>query len=340
MARPIRIHVAGGWYHVTARGQRRERIFDGDGDCQRFLELVGEMRSRYRIGIRAYCLMPNHYHLLVSAPEANLNRAVHWLNVSYSRWINIRRKQVGPVFQGRYHAVLLEKGYGLAVSGYIHKNPVSVSELGLGKRMKTIEGKGLVGRPSVEMLRKRVEAVRGYRWSSYRAYARYERAPEWLDHGAVLAMVKGGEEGYRKLLEDQILQGEDAGLGSRVRWGLVLGSERFARKVRGRIRVSRNSQGQREMKRRRSFGEIVLFVEELKGEKREKFWNRYGDWGRDLVLWGGRMYGGLTLVELGRDAGGMDGSAVSMATLRVVKRAARDRTLRKAMKGLKTLCEK
>ena len=79
MARPLRIHVAGGWYHVTDRGQRRDRIFDGDRDCRRFLELVAEVRSRFRVRIRAYCLMPNHYHLLVSTPEANLSRAMHWL---------------------------------------------------------------------------------------------------------------------------------------------------------------------------------------------------------------------------------------------------------------------
>ena len=127
MARPLRINVAGGWYHVTARGQRRDKIFDEGPDYRRFLELVAEMRLRYRVRIRAYCLMPNHYHVLVSTPEGNLSRAMHWLNVSYSRWVNTQRGQVGPVFQGRFQAVLLESGYALAVSRYIHMNPVSVS---------------------------------------------------------------------------------------------------------------------------------------------------------------------------------------------------------------------
>jgi hypothetical protein len=284
--------------------------------------------------------MPNHYHLLVSTPEANLSRAMHWLNVSYSRWINTNRGQVGPVFQGRYHGILLETGYGLAVSRYIHMNPVAVSELGLGKRRKAAEGQGLTGRPSPEALRKRVETVRRHPWSSYRAYAGYEKPPEWLDRGAVLAMVKGGESGYRQLLEDQILQGEDEGLGSRVRWGLVLGGERFARKVRGKIRVSRNSLGRGELKERRSFAEIVRFVEGIKREKRARFWDRHGDWGRDLVLWGARVYGGLTLSKLGHEAGGMDYSAVSMATARVVALAAKNRPLRKAMRILKTKCER
>ena len=123
MARPLRINVAGGWYHVTARGQRRERIFGAKADYRRFLKLVAEMRERYRVRVMAYCLMPNHYHLLVSTPEANLSRAVQWLNVSYSRWLNGRRADVGPVFQGRFHAVLVENSYGLALSHYIHMNP-------------------------------------------------------------------------------------------------------------------------------------------------------------------------------------------------------------------------
>lgn len=340
MARPLRIHVAGGWYHVTARGQRRDRIFDREGDYKRFLGLVGEMSVRYRVGIRAYCLMPNHYHLLVSTPDANLNRAMHWLNVSYSRWLNTRRGQVGPVFQGRYHAVLLESGYGLSVSQYIHMNPVSVSDMGLGKRTKAAEGQGLMGQPSPRLLTERVETVRRYPWSSYRAYAGYEKPLEWLDRGAVLAMVKGGETGYRNLLEGRILQGEKEELGSRVRWGLVLGSERFARKVRGKIQVYRNSEGRSTLRERRTLGEIVRFVEGIKREKKEGFWSRHGDWGRDLVLWAARIYGGLTLAELGREAGGMDYTAVSMATTRIVSRAANDRALRKAMTHLRALCEK
>jgi REP element-mobilizing transposase RayT len=340
MARPLRIQVAGGWYHVTARGQRRDVIFDDAGDYRKFLDMVADMRTRYRVRIRAYCLMPNHYHLLVSTPDGNLSQAMHWLNVSYSRWVNTRRRQVGPVFQGRYHAVLLETGYGLAVSSYVHMNPVWVCEMGLGKRRKAAEGQGLVGRPAPEELKKRVETLRTFRWSSYGAYAGYEKSPPWLDRGAVLAMVKGGEAGYRELVEEQILQKEEENLGSRIRWGLVLGGAKFARKVRGKIRIARESVGRGELKERRTFEEIVQMVEGIKREKRTAFWDRYGDWGRDLVLWGARMYGGLTLAELGREAGGMDYSAVSMATVRVVQMAKKDRSLRQAMAVLKTKCEK
>lgn len=339
MARPLRVHVAGGWYHVTARGQRRDEIFESDRDYLKFLELVAGMRERYRVRVRAYCLMPNHYHLLLSTPDANLNRAMHWLNVSFSRYVNTVRRQVGPVFQGRYHAVLLETGYGFAVSRYIHMNPVSVNELGLGKRMKAAEAQGLGGRPDPETHKKRIETLRQYRWSSYRAYAGYEKAPEWLDRGALLALVKGTEAGYRKCFEEQILQGDVEPLGTKVRWGLVLGSERFARKVRGKIRIYRDSQGRGELRERRSFQDIVRFVEGIKQEKKDRFWTRHGDWGRDLVLWGARVYGGYMLSELGKEAGGLDYTAVSMATSRLVLRSKKDGKLRKAMSELKTKCE-
>jgi len=110
--------------------------------------------------------------------------------------------------------------------------------------------------------------------------------------------------------------------------------------VRGKIRIDRESLGRGELKERRSFAEIVKWVERLKGEKWELFRDRHNDWGRDLALWGGRLYGGLTLAELGREAGGLDYATVAVATARLVKKAKKDRVLRKAMATLKAKCEK
>ena len=82
MARPLRIGLAGGRYHVTARGNERREIFRDDRDCQRFLELLAALPERFGVRLHAYVLMPNHYHLLLETPEANLSRTVQWLNVS------------------------------------------------------------------------------------------------------------------------------------------------------------------------------------------------------------------------------------------------------------------
>ena len=81
MTRPLRINLAGGWYHVTARGNNRQTIYADDRDRQHFLDLVGKMVERYRVRLHAYVLMTNHYHLLVETPEANVSQAIQWLNV-------------------------------------------------------------------------------------------------------------------------------------------------------------------------------------------------------------------------------------------------------------------
>ena len=83
MARPLRINVAGGWYHITARGNNRQAIFVDKRDREHFLELLEEMGARFDVRIHAYVLMDNHYHLLITTPQANASRAVQWLNVSY-----------------------------------------------------------------------------------------------------------------------------------------------------------------------------------------------------------------------------------------------------------------
>ena len=94
MARPLRIQVADGWYHMTARGIDRKAVFRDDADRSHFLELLEDMVGRYRVSLHAYVLMDNHYHLLIQTPQANGSAAMQWLNVSYSVWFNRTRPAV------------------------------------------------------------------------------------------------------------------------------------------------------------------------------------------------------------------------------------------------------
>ncbi|MCX6991560.1 MAG: transposase, partial [Kiritimatiellaeota bacterium] len=161
MARPLRIDIADGWYHITNRGIDRQRIFDDDRDCGHFLELLGEMHERYAARIHAYVLMGNHYHLLIQTPEANASRAIQWLNVSYSLWYNCRHNRVGPLFQGRFKSVLIE-GEGawvLEALFYLHLNPVRVRGLGLDKAGRRLEGRGLQA-AGAEQVQARLEQLR------------------------------------------------------------------------------------------------------------------------------------------------------------------------------------
>ena len=340
MARHVRIRVMGGWYHVFSRGHNRERIFADRGDYIHFLELVEVMRERFRVRVYAYCLMPNHYHLLISTPEGNVSWAVQWLNGSYGIWYNRRHDREGHLFGERFKAVLVEgSGWGLEVSVYIHMNPVATERMGLGKIQRSAQRQGLSRPPTRVELERRLKALREYEWSSYAGYAGYSRSASWLDRGCLLARAgKEGEELYRELVEGRISQGEDEGLKAKIRWGLVLGTERFARKVRGRIKINREHEGQAGLKRRKSFDEIVKMVERIKREKWVEFRDRYDDWGRDLVMWAGRRYGGMKLSELGRQAGGLDYSAVAMGVRRVELRAGKDRKLRAGMHRIKKEC--
>ncbi|MDY7075923.1 MAG: transposase, partial [Chloroflexota bacterium] len=125
MARPLRIEFAGALYHVTSRGDAQEDIYRGDDDRLRFLDVVGEIGDRFGWVVHAYCLMDNHYHLLVETPNANLSKAMRQLNGVYTQAFNRSHGRVGHVFQGRYKAILVQKEtYLLELARYIVLNPV------------------------------------------------------------------------------------------------------------------------------------------------------------------------------------------------------------------------
>jgi putative transposase len=113
---------------LTARGNERRPIFRDDRDRQRFCELLAELVDRVRL--HAYVLMDNHYHLILELRESNLSRAAQWLNLSYSVWFNRRHERSGHLFQGRFKSVIVSpQEWGLALSRYVHLNPVRVDGL-------------------------------------------------------------------------------------------------------------------------------------------------------------------------------------------------------------------
>jgi REP element-mobilizing transposase RayT len=125
MPRPLRIEYENAYYHVMNRGRGRQRIFHGDDYYSAFLQTLEEAHQRYRIQILCYCLMGNHYHLLLKTPEANLGRAMRHINGLYTQRYNRLRKIDGPLFRGRYKAILVEEdSYQLQLSRYIHRNPI------------------------------------------------------------------------------------------------------------------------------------------------------------------------------------------------------------------------
>ena len=189
MARPIRIERPGAWYHITARGNDRQRIFTKDAERRHFCALRGQMVGQFNLWSHAYVLMDNHYHLLVELREGNLSRALQWLNASYSVWFNRRQRRCGHLFQGRYKAVILDpQEWALGLSRYIHLNPVRTDQLGLSKREQQRIRAGASEAPQPALIRERIGQLRRYRWSSYRAYIALDKAPPWLEQQAVLRM--------------------------------------------------------------------------------------------------------------------------------------------------------
>jgi len=263
---------------------------------------LAEVTERFRIEVHAYVLMSNHYHLLIRTPEANASRAIQWLNQSYAQWWNPRHQMTRQVFGGRFKGILVEGGvWALPLSLYLHYNPVAVKGLQMGKSGEAAEGRGLV-KATPEVIAARLETLRRYRWSSYPGYAGYEPVPDWLTTEAVLRAA-GGRLAYRELAEGRLRQGERERPWSQLKWGTVLGRERFAAAMRQRLKIGRETPGRRGLAARTTWAEVVAAVERVKGERWAVFRDRRGDWGRDLALAVARRSTGLTLRELGARAG-------------------------------------
>ena len=125
MARPLRIEFPGALYHVTARGDKKAAIYNDNDDREQFLSILKDVCRRFNWIIHSYCLMDNHYHLLVETPEGNLSLGMRQLNGVYTQRFNRKHHQVGHVFQGRFKAIIVEKeSYLLELARYIVLNPV------------------------------------------------------------------------------------------------------------------------------------------------------------------------------------------------------------------------
>jgi len=332
MARPLRIDVKDGWYHITARGIERRAIFRDKRDYGHFLELVGEMAERSGVKVHVYALMGNHYHLLIQTPEANASRAIQWLNVSYSVWFNLRHNRVGHVFQGRFGSVLVDDSGSWAQleSVYIHLNPVRLKRLGLDKGGREAEGKGFK-EASASEIKERLEVLRSYEWSSYRAYAGYAAKPEWLTTEDILRRG-GGREEYRRYVESYIRQGREEELVEKLRARVVIGATGFVEKSKRLLKkISREQPDRRVFSARIDFNEIVSVVEKISGEKWKDFAERYGNHLRDMVLYIARKRSGLTLPAIGEKAGGLDYKTVGKAVGRFQVRLGKDQNIRRQL---------
>jgi putative transposase len=176
MARPLRITYPGAIYHIINRGCRRDKIFRRIADREEFLSRLTAASSKYGIIVHGYCLMDNHFHLLVETPNENLSAFMQLLQCGYANWFKVRYKLVGPLFQSRFKSVLVEdESYLVTLSAYIHLNPVRVK---------------IINNPE------------SYKWSSCGIYLRNEKT-ELVDPSMVLEYA-GGVDNYKFILSEMI----------------------------------------------------------------------------------------------------------------------------------------
>jgi REP element-mobilizing transposase RayT len=330
MARPLRVDIEDGVYHVISRGTERCALFRGDADYLHFLDRLAEMQRRFSLSVYAYVLMNNHFHLIVCTPHANLSQAVQWLKVSYSMWFNAKYKRVGPLFQGRFKGILVDPdaSWLLELSVYVHLNPVRVKRLGLGKQSKVLEDKGWKA-PSKDEARERLKVLRSFRWSSYPYYAGYKRKqPDWLDCGVVQKMTPS-MKAYRELVEHRITQGQPEDFLMQLKDRLVLGGEAFNEQIRARYEGGSDYEGLRALRHVRSWEDVVRAVETVRKEAWGEFASQRGNWGRAMVYCLARKYAGMSLREVGDAAGGIKYPAVSQMVKRLEKQMKEDAALEK-----------
>jgi len=212
MSRLLRIEFPNALYHVTARGDRREDIFEDDEDRKLFLETLGEVIRQFNWVCYAWCLMDNHYHLLIQTPDGNLSKGMRQLNGVYTQASNRRHKRVGHLFQGRFKAILVDSdAYLLELSRYVVLNPVRA-----------------------RMTRK----PDSWPWSSYRTSVGLELAPDWLAVDGLLVLFAK----RRSLAQERYAQFVLEGIKAKSPWDdlkgqVFLGDEGFVQRMQAHLQV-------------------------------------------------------------------------------------------------------
>ena len=319
MARPLRVEYPGAYYHVINRGNGGERIFKSDRDKEKFLEYLAKDNERFAINIHSYCIMTDHYHLIVETPQPNLSLAVQWLNVSYATYYNKKHRRNGHLFQGRFKAILINADeYIIQLSRYIHLNPVRA---------------------------KKVLKPGDYPWSSYLSFTGERKLQDWLETGGILSHFgkqrKRTIQNYREYVEDVDIE-EIENPNRDVTGGFILGGTNFVKWVTKKFLSSRKTQKEisqlKKLKPKLSIKKIIKAVCNEYGCSKEYIIEkgRKRNIARDMAIYLTRSNSGMTCENLGKYFGGISGTGITMRYNNVSSELARNKRLKQKEKRIRS----
>ena len=312
MTRPLRLSFENAFYHITARGNRREKIFYSSRDKEIFLKRLKETLIKYSMICYAYCLMDNHYHLFIKTNKSNLSQGIHYLNSSYANWFRNKHQIIGPLFQGRFKSILVEADhYALTLSAYIHLNPLRA---GIIKQLEE------------------------YSWSSYLDYLNLRKSditdPSFvlksIDHDTLKAMSK-----YREYVSENQKMKDPI---KKSYHHIALGSETFIERVKEKIE---HLGRRREIPSTRFLSKydvdtiITKMTQALPIERRIIFDKKRGNLNRSLAIYLIKRFTPLSLSEIG-ELFKMDYSAVSQTAKRFEQKTEVNHKIKEVMQRVIT----
>jgi putative transposase len=313
MARPLRLEYEGAVYHVTSRGNERQKIFFDERDYFKFKEYLANAVGKFGFNLHGYTLMANHYHLILETPEPNLSQIMHYLNSSYSTYTNIKRKRSGHLFQGRFKSIVVDKdSYLLELSRYVHLNPVRAH---------------MVVKPQ------------DYAHSSYRTYVGSDN-DTFVTTSIILGMLsrtlKEARRKYRTFVESVMAVEQESPL-TKLYGGIILGKTSFIKDALSKIELNRLEREETSYRKDLGARELATDVLSAIGEFFQIESDAIRETGRKEVkkktLYLLKRQTSATNHKIGEMVG-MSGAAVAKAYQRFGKEVARSARLQQEIKRL------